>query len=137
MSTTLEIQAALDTQLLTVTGLPVLQTENTRFDGSKNVPAFCRSTLLPAQTTVIGLGAGSAAQTQMQGLYQVDVFYPQDSGTTAARTLADAVVAVFPVGLRLVEGSSTVTVEVASVMTAYSINKYYCVPVRIQWNVYG
>jgi hypothetical protein len=132
---TSEIQTALDTQLKTIVSLPTLQLENTRLDASSNLAAFVRSTLLPAQSTVISLGIG--AKKQMQGLYQVDVFYPLDSNTTAARTLADTIVDTFPIGQRLTIGTTTVIIEVSSVMTAYSISKYYCIPVRIQWSVYG
>lgn len=132
---TLDIQTALDTQLKTVVGLPTLQTENNRFDASSSIPSWCRATLMPANSNVIAIGTG--AMKQMQGLYQVDVFALTGTNTTAARTIADAVVDAFTVGQRLTSGSSTVIVEVASVMTAYAINKYYCIPVRIQWSVYA
>jgi hypothetical protein len=131
---TLDIQTALDDQLKTIVDLPALQTENTRLDASKNLTAFTRATLLPSQSTVISLGV--TAEKQMLGLYQVDVFYPSDIGTKAARTLSDAIVNTFPIGLTLTSGTTTVTVEIASVMAAYTINKYYCIPVRVQWSVY-
>lgn len=132
---TTEIQAALDGRLLTTAGLPSLQTENTRINASSNLLAFARSTLLPAQSNVLSLGVG--ATRQMQGLYQVDIFVPSDSGTDTARLVADSVVDNFPIGLELVSGSTTVKIDIASVMASYSINKYYCIPVRIQWNTYG
>lgn len=132
---TLDIQNALDAQLQTITNLPTLQTENNRFNASTNIASWVRSTLMPAQSSVLAIGPN--ALTQMQGFYQVDVFYPADTGITAARTLADTIVSTFPVGLRLVGSSGTVIVDVTSVITAYSINKYYCIPVRIQWSVFG
>ncbi len=133
--TTTEIKAALDAQLQTISGLPALQTENTRLDASSNLAGWVRATIAPAQSEVISLGVG--AMKVVQGLYQVDVFCPMDKGDSTARTLADAVVDAFPIGLRLVQGSTTVIVDIASVMTAYNVNKNYCIPVRVRWSVYG
>jgi hypothetical protein len=130
------IQTLLDAQVQTISGLPVLQTENNRLNATTNLASFVRTTLLPAASSILTLGSGANAMRLLTGLYQVDVFYPLDTGSSAARTLADTVVSTFPTGLRLTQGAVTVAVEVASVMTAYSINKYYCVPVRVQWTVY-
>lgn len=132
---TFDIQNALDTQLATITTLPPLQTENTRFLANTNVTAFTRATLLPAQSAVISLGVG--AQRQLSGIYQVDVFVPSDSGTVQARLIADQIVSTFAVGTRLISGDTTVIIDVASVMGSYSVNKYYCLPVRVLWSTYG
>jgi len=132
---TLDIQNSLDAHLKTLAELPLLQTENTRINASPNLNSFTRSTLLPAQSSVLAIGAG--APKQMTGLYQVDVFVPSDSGTATARGLADSIVDIFPAGLLLTSGNSTVHIDIASVMAAYTINKYYCIPVRVQWNTYG
>jgi len=132
---TRDIQDALDLQLQQVAGLPQLQLENTRLNASSNLTAFSRSTLLPAQSAVISIGPN--AQKQMSGLYQVDIFAPSDTGTSTTRTYADLVVQQFPIGQRLLSNGLEVIIEVASVMPAYTINKYYCIPIRIQWTTYG
>jgi hypothetical protein len=132
---TLDIQTALDTHLTTLEGLPPFQLENKRFDASSNLPSFVRSTLLPANSNVISLGIG--AWKELQGIYQVDVFYPLDSGTHEARILADKIVELFPIGDRYEQGDLTVIVNIASVMAAYSINKYYCIPIRVEWGVFA
>lgn len=124
--------ALLDTQLKTVTGLPFLQAENIRFTIDGN--PWCRSTLLPARSTVISLGVG--ATKQMTGLYQVDVIYPQDSGSAVAHAMADLVVAAFPIGARLTDGTTTVIIEISSVMAAHPLLDFYYVPIQVQWSVY-
>lgn len=128
------IHSLLDQRLNTIPNLPSTLTENSVFDASSNVPSFIRSTILPARSAVISLGA--SAGKKLQGLYQVDVFYPSGTGSTAAQTLADTVVATFPIGLILTSGTIQVMVEIASAMPAYDISKYYGVPILIQWSCY-
>jgi hypothetical protein len=125
-------QALLDAHLQTVVGLPPLQLENIRLtvDGSP----WCRATLLPAQSFVISLGVG--ASKKMAGLYQVDVMYPQDDGSSPARNMADLIVDSFSIGTRLTDGDTTVIIDIASAMTAQSLVDYYYVPVQIQWTVF-
>lgn len=127
-------QALLDAQLQTVASLPTLQLENTRLN-TNYVDSFARSTILPAQSNVLTLGFN--AMTEKQGLYQVDLFCSDDIGSQSAFALADLVVAAFPVGLQLTDGTTTVVIRVASVMSAQSIDRYLNVPVQVQWSVYG
>jgi len=130
---TTRVQTLLDTQLQTIIGLPVVQLENKRHTVVPSEP-FVRSTLLPARSTVLSLGVG--ATKQLQGIYTVQSFYPQDSGSAPAHTMADIIVDAFPIGLRLVDGDLTVIVEIASVMPAQSMSNMYGVPVQVQWSVY-
>lgn len=128
------IHKLLDTQLQTIPSLPQVLLENLVLNVSQNQPSFVRSTILPANSTVLTLGVN--ASRQMHGLYQVDVFFPSGTGSTAAQTLADTVVSYFPIGMRLTDGTFTVIVEISSVMAAYDLNKYYGVPVQVTWSCY-
>jgi hypothetical protein len=130
-----EVQSALDTQLRTVSGLPTLQVENTRFNASSNVAAFVRATLILSESAYISCGPNGIKQTP--GTYAIDVFYPLDTGATAARTLADVIAASFIHGAVLTSGTTSVNINTSSIMTGFTVNKYYCVPVRVTWNVFG
>lgn len=121
----------LNDHLKTIEGLPPLQVENTRQDKPKS---FVRATLNPAQSNVLTLGYNGLRE--MQGLYSVDVYGSQDYGPDAMHDAADAIVAAFPVGLSLTDGVVTVRIKVASVMTAQAFDKYYGVPVSIQWSAF-
>ena len=128
------IQNLLDTRLQTISGLPTLELENTTIDVTSNKTAWVRSTLLPAESTLVTVG--STAIREFQGYYQVDCFYPTGNGSNAAHVLADTVVSTFPIGLTLNNGAVTVYIQMASATVGYKVTKYYCVPVRIQWSCY-
>jgi len=122
------IQELLDTQLATVTGLPTLNIENTRIEPKTNVP-YSRSTLLPTEAT-----ARTTLTDEFQGLYQVDLFYPQSKGFTDAAGTADLVIAAFQRGLELVEGDVRVHVRMAWREVAQPFQQFYNVPVVVRWS---
>ena len=128
------IQSLLDAAVTGIENIPQLMLENEVLNATSNLASFARSTLLPAQSAAITVG--TEAQRKMQGFYQVDVFYPSGSGSNAAHVMADAVVNAFPIGLVLTDGTVKVFIEMASVLPAYLDNKYYSVPVQVQWSCY-
>ena len=71
---------------------------------------------------------------ELQGIYQADIYVLQNTGSAAVHALADSVVAAFPIGLALTDGVITVRIVVASVLFASSLDKFYGVPVSIQWS---
>ena len=122
------IQELLDTQLATVTNLPTLNIENTRVEPETNVP-YSRSTLLPIETA-----ARTTHTDEFQGLYQVDLFYPQSKGYTKAAETADLVIAAFQRGLELVEGDVRVHVRMAWREVALPFQQFYNIPVMVRWS---
>jgi len=122
------IQDLLDEQLATVTGLPTLSRENTRNEPKTNVP-YSRSTLLPIETT-----ARTTHTDEFQGLYQVDLFYPQSKGYKDAAEKADSVIAAFQRGLELVEGDVRVHVRMSWREVAQPFQQFYNVPVMVRWS---
>jgi Bacteriophage related domain of unknown function len=132
---TLRIQNLLDAHVTSITGVPTLQEENTLYNATGSISPWVRGTLLPAQSQMVSIGV--SAMKKVRGLYQVDCFYPQGQGSTAGRTMADAVVSAFPIGLRLTDGVVTVICEIASVMSAQNAaGKYVNFPVQVQWSQY-
>jgi hypothetical protein len=122
------IQELLDEQLATVTTLPTLSKENVRYEPKTNVP-YSRTTLLPTEATAL-----STHTDECQGLYQVDLFYPQSKGYTDAAETADSVIAAFQRGLELVEGGVRVHVRMAWRETALPFQQFYNVPVIVRWS---
>lgn len=133
MSITTATQTLLDAHLATVSGIPSIQTENTRFTDVE--APWVRTTLLPALSALQTVGAN--AVRKYMGIYQVDVIYPEDVGFAPGRTMADAVVAAFPIGLFLTDGTITVQIEMATAMSALPLLTFTYIPVQIQWAVYA
>lgn len=127
-----DIRALLDTQLQTVSNLPSLQTENTRLNPG-GLP-FVRSTLLPAEPTPLTVGPNGI--DEHQGLYQVDLFYPQDHGVGTPGALAASVLAMFPRGLILSTGTACMHVKMSWQEVAYQVNNWYVTPITIRWVAY-
>ena len=128
-----EVQQLLDEQLLTVVGLPTLQTENTRFKVVTNVP-WARSTLLPAETNIVTLGV--TGYDELNGLYQVDLFYPSDSGFTAANTMADTVMGAFTKGTQLTGTGINVEIDKSWRESGRTFDTFYNIPVLVSWRGY-
>jgi hypothetical protein len=127
------VRTMLDTQLTTAIGDLPLQNENTRYTPKNGVP-YVRSQLLPAEANAIGVGPNG--MDEHQGLYQVDVFYPQDYGTADANAMAALVMAALPRGYIATSGSDNVHVVKAWQQVAYQQGSSYCVPVMVRWTSY-
>jgi len=128
------VRTMLDTQLATVSGLPPLYTENTRATPTNGSP-WARATLLPAEPNALGVGPNGI--DEHQGLYQIDLFYPQDYGTADANAMAALVMAALPRGFIVRSGTDNVQVTKSFQMTAYQQgNQWYCVPVSLRWTSY-
>lgn len=126
-----EIQAALDAQLATVTGLPELQRENTRLNrGGRATTPFTRATFLPGQATQLTVGQNGV--NRYSGLYQVDLFYPMDTGAATINAMADSVLAAFPRATVLGD-EFKVHCTIAWREAGRRDEPFYAVPVLVQW----
>lgn len=92
-----EIQKALDVPLKTGSfgGLPVFL-ENSTATPDISTP-FLAGTLLPVQPTQSELGP--AGTDLHEGIYQISIYYPKDSGTGDINRKADEIAAVFKSGV--------------------------------------
>ena len=126
------IQNLLDTHLLTVTGLPTLQRENTRVTPQTGVP-WSRATFLPAETLRETLGV--TGRNRLRGLYQIDLFYPADTGALAANEMADEVINDFRPGIQLIHQQSNliVHIEMAWREAGSRYEQFYNAPVIVRW----
>jgi len=127
------VQTALNTQLATVSGVSsMLEVENTKKKTTIGTP-FVRATLLPAQTQPATLGQGG--YDGLNGLYQVDVCYPQDDGTLTAGAMADLIINAFVKGTYY--GSTPkVLVQNRWRLPSRRLGSFFVIPVVIQWVSY-
>jgi hypothetical protein len=127
------INSILETKLATVAGLPVVQAENTLYKPA-NTPSWCRTTLLPAATVVESIGTDG--RERKNGLFQVDLFYINNSGYTAAMSMADLIIATFTKGIYLNDTSFTVMVLRSYMDSAKPFPNYYQLPVIVEWECF-
>jgi hypothetical protein len=130
-----DARALLDAHLQTVSGLPDLETENTRYTPSN--ATWCRSTMLPAASNVAAWGGG--VTLQLQGIYQVDVIAPWGTSTDQTNAICKSIVqAFFPGSASITDGTHTVIVTNVSQLTAIEDknNMLYMIPLQVQWTAY-
>lgn len=125
------IQTALNTHIQAIAGLPTLQLENTQNVGVTGVP-FSRLTLLPARPTQLTVGVNG--KDQLQGLAQLDLFYPLNTGTATGNGMADTVIATFTRGLTLTSAGTKIHIQLVWRETGRRIEQFYQVPVMVQWS---
>jgi len=94
-----EIQKALDVPLKTISfgGLPAYL-ENSIVVPDISTP-FLTGTLLPVQPIQSELGPSGT--NLHEGIYQISIYYPKDSGTGNINRKADEIAAVFKSGVNL------------------------------------
>ena len=140
-----QIQLALDTQLLTTSGVggagaAVIKENDPNFlttAATSSAKTFVRSTLLPSPTDVSCLGADGYVRTN--GLYAIDVIAPLDKGYAAPKALADDLLATFKRGTVLtLTNADTITVENSYMSPnvtsgAWRQSGFYCVQVIVRW----
>lgn len=132
-----EIQAALDTRayaFATGNGFTgQVAWENAPFTPTANTP-WMRTTLLPAETEQRILGTNGL--NRIQGIYQVDLFYPTEQGSGAARDKADSVISYFKRGTTATYSATKVIILKAYRSPALIENDWYHIPINISWYSY-
>jgi hypothetical protein len=93
------IISELNTRLKTISGLPQLLEENTRGKLGSGKTSFCKTTLLPANTSSFSVGVNG--ENRNYGIFQVDLYYPQGQGTTSSYDMGDKITDSFVAGLTL------------------------------------
>ncbi len=103
------IQAALDTKLATLSGLPSVAWDNTKFIPTLGT-TFLRPTLLPASSSLFTLNE----VRRNPGIYQVDIFTEVEKGPSAGLALADSIKTLFEGARRLTAGADTIFIKQVS-----------------------
>lgn len=124
------IRTALETRLAAM--LPILQTawENTAFTPTQGTP-YQRVFLLPAQPDNPTFGPGLYVE---QGILQINLCYPLQTGPKDALARAMAIRAQFPRGLSLTSsGIVTIVEKTTEIGGGDNDDVCYQLPVRVRW----
>lgn len=108
MSIFLDISAALDTQLNTMSGLPPVAWENRGYTPVVGT-LYIRPTLISGD--VVQATLGDAGTDMNVGIYQVDIFAEAGKGKNEALVMADKIADQFKRGTDLTYNSRTVRVR--------------------------
>jgi hypothetical protein len=125
------IQTLLDDKVATLSP-PSFNKENTQIT-SQVKAAYSRATLLPRESVSYG---GQNGATEVGGLYQIDLFYPQGTGVAAANAMADSIVAAFKAAMFLTGSGVTVQIQQAWRDAGTTQGHFYSAPVVIRWVSY-
>lgn len=131
MSVFLDISAALDSRLNTMTSLPPVAWENKSYDPTLGT-LYLRPTLIPADTIQATLG--DSGTDQNSGIYQIDVFAEAGQGKNAAVVMADNIASHFKRGTDLTYNSRTVRIRSVSRQVAVNnADGWYQIPIEINY----
>lgn len=90
-----------------------------------------RPTVLPGIPEPSGLG--NSAPDVHVGIYQISVFTPLSGGDGAARAAASLILGAFQRGAVVTSGSASVCFEKSYALPAIVEEKFYHVPVRVEY----
>jgi hypothetical protein len=90
-----------------------------------------RPTILPGIPEAAAIG--DDAPDRHMGVLQISGFFPKDKGDGAARAWASTVLAAFPRGGTAVNGTAALRFEKSYTVPAIIEDKYYHLPVRVEY----
>lgn len=132
MGTFTNIQAALDTKLSTLSGLPAVCWPNTKYSPTENT-TFLRPTLLSNTSELATLNSYHLHK----GIYQIDIFVALEKGPAAMLTLQDSIKAHFENGRRLTAGSDIIYIQAISPGQGIRENAWFMGHVDINYICYS
>ncbi len=75
--------------------------------------------------------------TQLQGICQVSLFYPQGEGTADAELYAERIKALFKPPMSITEGSTRIDVNnTTTIATGFNDEDRWVIPISIPWSAY-
>lgn len=125
-----DMQAALDTQLSTLTGGYDIAWPNVDYKPTAG-STFLRASFLPGDTEQVTLGGSGKDETN--AIYQVDVVSPRGSGRTS---IPDAIADHFSRGSVLTYNGVNLRVRSVSIGPAINDGAWHFVPVSISVQTY-
>lgn len=130
MTVFLDITAALDSRLDTLTNSPPVAWENRAYEPITGT-LYLRPSHLPSDTTAATIGTNGTDENT--GIYQVDVFSPAGEGKNEAYVMADLVADHLKRDTELTYNSRTVRIKNVSISPALNDGGWYQIPVNIEY----
>ena len=131
-----DIRDALEAQAVTVTGFPDAANrawDNVAFKSTTGT-TWARLSIFPVMTRPAVRGA--SPQLRYDGLFQVSLFAPVNTGPHTVEALADAVLGAFTVDEVLTKGTTNVRFNYAERNPALVDQPWYQVPITVSWYSY-
>lgn len=126
-----KIRIALETALAGVSGLPAAKAwENVDFEPVIGTP-YTRAILSP--TSVRQATLGNPGHDRYDGVFFIDLFYPQGEGPASSQTVLAALLASFRRGQIFTHDGVTVHCLKAEAAQARQAASWYQTPVTVQW----
>ena len=130
-----KIQAALETRLSSVVGIPELAYPNTKYDPKTDVP-FVQVRFIPTSRTnkVLGVDATNKPFWQeYHGIFNLVINMPEGTGTKETNTLVNAICDRYEATTDILFDGISVTIK--KVESARGINEtpWFKTPVNIYW----
>lgn len=107
--------------------------ENTSFDSVEGLP-YLSCVQIPQPVTQSSLGVDGC--DLHYGIYQININYPQGKGTTALKTMADTLNAVFYNGAIFTEGAVKLRIYNVSIERINVAGGYAIMPLTIEYNTH-
>lgn len=124
------IQTELDNRLATVSNIPSVTIEGAR-KKLDNAP-WIRTTMLPVEPTFTSVGVDGL--TELKGLYQIDLFYPEGYDYKTYGTIADAILNSYTKGLVLGSNPKVIIWRSYKYTSSSSTNKFVQIPIIVKWS---
>ena len=124
------IRAALETKLKAITPALATEWENVPYTPISGT-AYQKTFLLPATPGNPTMGDGFYRE---QGIFQITLMYPLQTGTKAAADRAELIRTAFKRGTSMVSGTMTVKVEATPEVSPGRVDgDRWSVPVKVRW----
>ena len=128
-----DIRAALETNLISVSGLPSVGWENVQFSPTTGTP-YVKPRLIPTRREPAVRGTNP--QMFYQGIYRVECYVTEDQGPSAGDELADKIIDAFEAATDVSYSGTIVSIRYAEREMADIDGPFYMIPVNIGWYIY-
>lgn len=129
-----DIQAALETKLNSIVGIPDIAWENMEFD-TTGVEPYLKPTFIPTirRPAVRGLNP----QIYYQGVFVITCYVPSAIGRSTIDDIVSKILSAFPSTSTVTHGPQIISIDTSERGLGRNQDEYYMVPVTISWYVYS
>jgi hypothetical protein len=127
-----EIRTALVSMLKGVSGIPEVAEEGMRYDKKTGIP-FVRFKLMPAETVNDSIGVNYTLI--LNGLAQIDVFYPGLKGVSTAEETVQKIIDAFAPGQYIVNNEQLI-IAASWTETSFEDAAWLRIPVIVRWRAF-
>lgn len=128
-----DIQAALDTKLAALAGVPDIAWENVSYTPTSGT-SFIRPTNIPTDANRVVL---ATRIQRISGIYQIDIFTEAEKGAGACNTLVDSIFDHFNGVETLTSGTTVIAISNLARTTIGDMSDWFMCSITINYFVYN